>query len=96
MFVSFFDRIKEEPDALLRDIYGFLDISDAANALAADRDKVRFAGTYTAMTLSEERVLTEALWDELVGLHARFKNDYTARWLARGNEVMSSSEAAVQ
>lgn len=93
MLVGFFDRIKEDPDGLLRDIYGFLEIDGAANVLAPDRNRVRFGGSYAAMTLAEERVLTEALWDELVGLHGRFENRYTARWLARGHEVMSSTQA---
>lgn len=92
-FVGFFDRIKEDPDGLLRDVYRFLDITGAASVLAPDRNKARFAGSYAPMTPNEERILTEELWDELVGLHGRFQNDYTARWLARGQEVMSSGAA---
>lgn len=90
-FISFYDRIQEDPGSLMEEVYQFLGVA-APTHLTDQLLKERKNSHQTAtLTPQDERWICEHVYDEIVQLHQRFGNNYTQKWLQRAERVKQSS-----
>jgi hypothetical protein len=79
--VDFFDRLAAEPAALYRDLCGFLGVDASPGQIPADVATPRYPRRYPPPPPEIAALLRRRLRPQVEGLHRRFHNPFTARWL---------------
>jgi hypothetical protein len=82
VFVGFFEQLEQEPDQLLRDVYGFLGVDTSERHIPASVHRKVHARQYPPIPESLARRLAQQHYESIEMLHQRFANDHTASWLA--------------
>lgn len=90
VYVGFFDQIREQPEAVLTEVYSFLGISTGKGVLPDSIRVPRNKGNHGKIPPYLERELSEYFLPELEALHARFGNEYTGRWLNRAKAILGT------
>ena len=81
IFIGFQDQIRDEPEALLREIYRFLNVDNAYQPNKEIVKKRVNSHRYPEMPGHIAKVLAETLIVDIEKLHQRFSNVYTEKWL---------------
>jgi len=82
IFVGFFDELQEDPAALLRRVLRFLGADDSPAVIPATVGERRNPGRSDRIPPRLLPHLARIHHAQIAGLHARFANNYTQRWLA--------------
>jgi hypothetical protein len=79
IYFGFFDRIRQSPHDYFAEILRFLGVEDVPASAAVD--ELVNASRGERITPELEREIGRFLLPEAIGLHRRFANPYTERWL---------------
>ena len=85
--VGFFDRIGDDPAALLADVQRFLGVDDGPSQVPAAVRTAVHVGPAGSIPKELHRSLSALYRDELHALHARFANRYTRDWMERAAQA---------
>lgn len=85
VFVGFYDQLAENPYEFLQDIYKFLGLDPSDKIIPGAVCTKRNIGQYPPLPDHFARYLTHQYYDQIVKLHQRFSNRYTAGWLNLAN-----------
>lgn len=90
VYFGFFERIADEPEAYLRDILKFLEISGPVISSVSDHPVN--AGKGEKISLHIEHQIAELLLAEAEYLDSRFANGYTDKWLRHAQSVFGRQD----
>lgn len=81
LHIAFFDQLVQNPQALLRDIYRFLELDASEQFIPEIVSRRRNQGHYPAIPNDIARRLANQYHKQIERLHCRFDNRHTASWL---------------
>ena len=88
VFVGFFDHLAADPTGFLVAVLTFLGLDASADSMPASVHKRENVGAYPAPPSRIVSHLARAYHDELLALHRRFANAYTAAWLEKAERAL--------
>jgi len=91
IFVGFYEQVRENPEALLRDIYQFLGVDASEQYIQRPSEKKVNVGNYDPIPVHWGRYLAERYYAQLQSLHERFSNASTLSWLTMADDYLRSS-----
>lgn len=89
IFFGFFDELRRDSTAHFTAICRFLGVPPSGRAATIRHNPN--PGSYPPMPPSVQRRLSELHYDQLIGLHDRFGNRHTARWLATAERALGAT-----
>ncbi len=93
IYIGFFDRLQEDPAALLREILAFLGVDHSPARIPPDVAVARNRGRGERPPERFRRLLAQLYIARIRALHARFANAYTAAWLERAERWSAGAVA---
>jgi hypothetical protein len=94
MFVGFFDELATDPRSLLRRVLEFLEVDSSDDLIPATVQRNPNPGRPPGIPPEIRAYLANLHHDQLVQLHARFGNRWTASWLASAEAALASGAVA--
>jgi len=90
IFIGFYDQIKQNPDELYKNIVQFLNLDSSQKSLKKNIGRKINSRRYPKIPEHFENYLTNKYLDEILALHKKFNNSYTAKWLKHANQSISN------
>ena len=92
--IAFFDHLQQSPYTFLKRVYEFLDVDASSKVIPESANKKRHSRKYPNIPPHFAANLAERYYDQIVQLHQRFANEYTAEWLTYAQQQLHENFAA--
>lgn len=90
IFVGFYDELVEEPSRFMNRVCDFLQVDRFPEEGISKRLGAVFnKGKYSGFPVEIKQRITRELYPELVGLHEKFDNQYTSKWIQEANQLLA-------
>lgn len=90
IFVGFYEQVREEPEALLRDVYEFLGVDASEKYIQRPSEKKVNVGSYESIPAHWGCYLAERYYTQIQSIHNRFSNAATLSWLTMADNYLCS------
>jgi len=92
IFIGFYDQIEQNPNELFENIVLFLNLGSSQKSLKKNLDRKINSREYPKIPIHFENYLTNKYFDEILALHKKFNNNYTAVWLENATKTLNHKE----
>ena len=89
MFIGFFDEMVMDPKAMLKRVLDFLGVDSSEDVIPATVERSPNPGRPPKMPPEIRAYLAGLHHEQLIKLHARFDNTWTAKWLASAEAALA-------
>lgn len=91
IFVGFYEQVRAEPEALLKEIYQFLQVDHSDAYIQQPGEKKVNIGSYDPIPGQWGRFLAERYYEQIKSLDERFANAATSNWLNMAESYLGNN-----